>query len=309
MKTPVIQEEPEEPRRGALDAPEPENPGSPRLPAPRRKFMSRPAEWVRTRPLVAFFVLAYALSWAPVPFGSFFAPGALIAALIVVSVSQGTAGLRELVSRLIRWRVHWIWYVAAIAVPLTVHFAAMGSNMAFGAPAPSTGDIAPWYGIALAIGMNMVNPFGGPFSEEPSFRGFAQPGLQKRRSPLAATAILAVLITGWHAPLFFISSFGLEPHEALTTVALTFWYGWLFNQAGGSALLALLAHATEGSVNTEDLWPSGADATRETWLYFGLWCAVAVCLVLAHRRFWTAKAPPGAQEPPERRTQTIVTES
>ena len=262
--------------------------------------MTRPAGWIRNRPLAAFFVLAYVLAWAAVPFGSFFAPGALIAALIVVSVAEGTAGLRELGSRLIRWRVHWIWYVVAVAVPLAVHFSTMGANMALGAPAPSTDDFTPVYGIALAIGMNMVNPFGGPFSEEPSFRGFAQSHLQARRTPLAATAILAVLITGWHAPLFFVSSFGLEPYEALTTVAVTFWYGWLFNQAGGSALLTLLAHATEGSINTEDLWPSGADATRETWLYVVIWCAVALGLVLAHRRFWTAKAPPDAVEPPAR---------
>jgi uncharacterized protein len=309
MKTRVIQEEPEEPRRGTLDASAPKGPGTPRLRAPRRKLMARPATWVQAHPLAAFFVLAYALSWAAVPFGSFFAPGALIAALIVVSVAEGSAGLRELGSRLIRWRVHWIWYVLAIAVPLAVHFSTMGANMALGAPAPSTDDFTPVYGIALAIGMNMVNPLGGPFSEEPSFRGFAQSRLQARRGPLAATAILAVLITGWHAPLFFVSSFGLEPYEALTTVALTFWYGWLFNQAGGSALLTLLAHATEGSINTEDLWPSGADATRETWLYVLIWSAVALGLVLGHRRFWTAKAPPGAAEPSARPAPTLATET
>ncbi|MCX5359913.1 CPBP family intramembrane metalloprotease [Streptomyces sp. NBC_00124] len=309
MKTRVIQEEPEEPRRGTADSSATQESGPPRLRAPRRKLVSRPAAWVQAHPLAAFFVLGYALSWAAVPFGSFFAPGALIAALIVVSVAEGTEGLKELGSRLIRWRVHWIWYVIAIAVPLAVHFSTMGANMALGAPAPSTDDFTPVYGIALAIGMNMINPFGGPFSEEPSFRGFAQARLQSRRTPLVATAILALLITGWHAPLFFVSSFGLEPYEALTTVAVTFWYGWLFDQTGGSALLTLLAHATEGSINTEDLWPSGAGATRETWLYVVIWCAVALGLVLAHRRFWTAKAPPGAVEPPAHPTPALATET
>ena len=309
MKTRVIQEEPDEPRRGAPAASAPQDPGPPRLRAPRRKLPPRPAGWIRAHPLAAFFVLAYALTWAAVPFGSFFAPGALIAALIVVSVTEGTAGLRELGSRLIRWRVRWIWYVVAIAVPLAVHFSTMGANMALGAPAPSTDDFTPVYGIALAIGMNMIDPLSGPFSEEPSFRGFAQRGLQAGRSRLTATAILAVLVTGWHVPLFVMSSFGVEPYEALATLAVTFWYGWLFNQAGGSALLTLLAHATEGSINTEDLWPSGADATRETWLYVVIWCAVALGLLLAHRRFWTAKAPPTAVEPPPRPTPTLATET
>jgi uncharacterized protein len=148
--------------------------------------------------------------------------------------------------------------------------------------------------------MNMINPTGGPLSEEPSFRDFAQPSLRRRRTPLASTAILAVLITGWHAPLFFIDAFGLTPIESVTTVALTFWYGWLFNHASGSALLTLIAHATEGSVNTSDLWPVGAEASREVWLYLAVWSAVAVGLLAGDRRFWTRPAPAAARAEPSR---------
>ena len=82
---------------------------------------------------------------------------------------------------------------------------------------------------------------------------------------------MAVAIVGWHAPLFLISSYGLQPYEAVTTVAVTFWYGWLFNHAAGSVLIALIAHATEGSINTSDLWQAGPDLTRETWLYVVVW--------------------------------------
>ncbi|MFI5690686.1 hypothetical protein ACIA58_02510 [Kribbella sp. NPDC051586] len=35
--------------------------------------------FIRNHPVATFFVLAYALAWGAVPFGSFFAPGALIA--------------------------------------------------------------------------------------------------------------------------------------------------------------------------------------------------------------------------------------
>jgi hypothetical protein len=258
--------------------------------------MSRLVAFVRARPVLSFFVLAYALAWAGLPFGSFFAPGALVAALIVALLRDGWAGLRAIGARLIRWRVGWIWYAVALAVPLSVHAATIGLNVAAGAPAPDTAQFSPWFGVALAIGMNMVNPTGGPFGEEPSFRGFAQPILQTRHTPLAATAILAALITGWHAPLFFIDSFGLAPIEAVTTVAVTFWYAWLFNQAAGSALITLLAHATEGSINTEDLWPAGADGTRETWLYVAVWSAVAVALLVGYRHFWGGAAAENARD-------------
>ena len=46
------------------------------------------------------------------------AAGPLLAALTVIAISQGRAGLRELGSRLIRWRVGWRWYLVALGVPL-----------------------------------------------------------------------------------------------------------------------------------------------------------------------------------------------
>jgi hypothetical protein len=96
-------------------------------------------------------------------------------------------------------------------------------------------------------------------------------------------------VTGWHAPLFVLSSFHLEPFEAITTLAVTFWYVWLFNQASGSALITLIAHATEGAVETSDLWPAGDDMTRRASVYLAVWVLVAVGLVVFHRRFWLTR--------------------
>ena len=90
---------------------------------------------VRRHPVVTFFLFAYALTWAAIPWQSFFAPGVLVAALIVVSVTEGLAGLKAMGSRLIRWRVSWIWYAVAVAVPLAVKLSAIGLNSALGAPA------------------------------------------------------------------------------------------------------------------------------------------------------------------------------
>jgi hypothetical protein len=73
---------------------------------------------IRRHPVITFFLLAYALSWAAIPWQSFFAPGVLVAALIVVSLTEGVAGLKAMGSRLIRWRVSWIWYALALGVPL-----------------------------------------------------------------------------------------------------------------------------------------------------------------------------------------------
>src|SRR5688500_15356227 len=157
---------------------------------------------IRRHPVITFFVLACALSWAAIPWQSFFAPGVLVAALIVVSLTEGVAGLRAMGSRLIRWRVSWIWYVLALAVPLAVKFAAMGVNMGLGAPVPVIAEFSVWYSLPMAIAINIVHPLNAQLPEEASFRGWAQPKLQTTRTPLAATVLMAMGVTIWHIPLF-----------------------------------------------------------------------------------------------------------
>jgi hypothetical protein len=247
---------------------------------------------IRRHPVVTFFLLAYALTWAALPWQSFFVPGVLISALIVVSLTEGVAGLRAMGARLIRWRVNWIWYALALAVPLTVRFASIAANMGLGASAPNIPEFHVWYGLPLAIGLNMVNPMNAQLMEEPSFRGWAQPKLQSTRTPLSATLLMAVGVSIWHAPLLFMPQFGSSPVEALATVAVTFWYAWLFNHASGSSLLTLLAHAAEGTVETSTLWQSSSDTTQVMWLTSLLWCVLALGLLVFNRSFWTR--PPAA---------------
>jgi hypothetical protein len=242
---------------------------------------------IRRHPVVTFFVLACALSWAAIPWQSFFAPGVLVAALIVVSLTEGVAGLKAVGSRLIRWRVSWVWYVIAVGVPLSVKFASIALNTALGAPAPQIAEFSVWYSLPMAIAINIVNPLNAQLPEEASFRGWAQPKLQTTRTPLAATALMAIGVTTWHIPFFLMPQFGSSPIEATATVAVTFWYAWLFNHASGSALLTLIAHATEGTIETSTLWQSGADTTRMTWLYSVVWCLVAIGFLVFNRGFWT----------------------
>ena len=247
---------------------------------------------IRRHRVLVFFLLAYALSWGALPWQSFFAPGVLVAALLVVGATEGRAGLKAMGRRLIRWRVSWVWYALAIAVPMIVKFASIGLNTALGAPAPDLGALHLWYSIPMAIAINVVNPLNAQLPEESSFRGWAQPTLQRHRTPLAATVLMAIGVTIWHAPLFLMGQFGSSPIEALATVAVTFWYAWLFNHASGSSLLTLIAHAAEGTIETSTLWPDAADTTTLTWLYCVLWAVVALALLVFDRKFWTTPPAP-----------------
>ncbi len=97
---------------------------------------------------------------------------------------------------------------------------------------------------------------------------------------------MGVLITGWHLPLFFLEEGGLRVGVLVpglaTTMAVTYWYSWLFNRTDGSSLLPLVAH------NVEGVFPA------EGWLYVAVWIAVAVALLIFDRRRWFEPAPVNA---------------
>jgi membrane protease YdiL (CAAX protease family) len=285
MKTRIEQNEPNDPASGEASG----TPTSQTVEvngnsatAPTNGFRA----FVRRRELVIFFVLSYLIAWSTLPIGTFIAFSPLVSAIVVVLIAEGLPGLARLGRRVIRWRVNWIWYAAAIGLPLLVHAVGTGLNMAAGAPAPLLDQFQPWYTLFLVFGLGMVNPLEGPLGEEPGWRGFALPRLQSKWSPLASTALLGLLITGWHLPLVFIPQFDLSLPDIATTVAVTFWYSWLFNRTGGSVLLTLIAHVTEGSVNFQGLWPAGPDADRTTWTWLITWALLVVALLIFDRKSW-----------------------
>ena len=70
-------------------------------------MMSGLLSTVNRHPVVTFFALTYAISWGFLPIEAvrFMPGGPFIAAVIVILVTRGWTGLRELGSMMIRWRV------------------------------------------------------------------------------------------------------------------------------------------------------------------------------------------------------------
>ncbi len=266
-------------------------------------MMSRLSSVVKEHPLITFFVLTYALSWGFLPIKAFgFLPaGPLIAALIVIPLTRGRAGLKELGSRMIRWRVGLRWYAVAIGLPLAVLLTTVALNFALGAGAPSLAKIGPLSSLIMVFAVRLINPIDGPMGEEPGWRGFALPGLQADRSPLVATVILALLVTIWHVPLFFLegnSSPSVIVGGVLGPFAFTFVATWLFNHTGGSVLMTIVMHAAEGTVQPGALWSAPAAAAQAVLLYSVVYCVVAIGLVVFDLKAWRAPASSGATTPP-----------
>ena len=260
---------------------------------------SRLSSVIKRHPLITFFVVTYALTWGFLTLGIFLPARPLLAALIVISISQGRAGLKELGSRMIRWRVGWLWFAVALGLPLGVHLVTMVLNIPFaGVPSLAFSSLTTFL---VVFAVRLVNPLDGPLGEEPGWRGFALPGLQSTLSPLVSTLILAVLINGWHLPLFFMEEGGLQPSFIVTavlgTVAVTFWYTWLFDHTGGSVLMTLVMHATEGTIHPSELWSVGAASASAQAIYAVVWFAVAIGLVILDWKFWRGPAPTRATAP------------
>ena len=261
---------------------------------------------IKRHPIVTFFVLAYTFSWLPWVLGTlvpasrpfvlypFLGGGPLLAALVVIPLTQGHAGLRAWAGRMLKWRVGWHWYAVAIGIPLIVVLGATALNVLLGAPARSltqllsaNGDardfnamlgIGPVLSLILVLALRLINPSDGPLGEEPGWRGYALPGLQATRSPLAAALIVALLSAGWHLPIVLVGD--ANPIQLLAPIGLGVVAAWLYNRSGGSALMALLLHMADGIIQIRSLGFVGADAERMVWLYSGLWCAMAIGVVI-----------------------------
>jgi len=225
---------------------------------------SRPAARLDAKALVAFFVLAYAVSWSwavplaaahlvvrqgqgwPTHYLALFGPA--IAAVVVTAWTLGRPGVRDLLARMTRWRVALRWWLVAVS-PLAFLGLALIMTAATGKALPSLPEFGRFSGIpAIGAAGVLLLIFAGALGEETGWRGYSLPQLQRRFTPLASSLILALLWFCWHLPQFFLIAtyrnlgaggyagmfFGL----ACGAVILT----WLYNRSGGSILLVAMWH-------------------------------------------------------------------
>jgi membrane protease YdiL (CAAX protease family) len=229
------------------------------MPARSQPVMGRPLVAVRRHPLAAYFLLAYTFSWSywlPVALTgghlSHF-PGLLgpmLSALLVTGIVQGRTGLRELLSRMGRWRVPLRWYALAAAPAAAGLLALCGLWLAGGdLPSPTQLSTMPglptigWVGVLLLA--LAVNGYG----EETGWRGFAWPRLRERHGLGGAALLLAVPWAVWHIPTFWLDTgmrgfpLLLLPGFLVGMAAGAVVLGWLYERARCSVLVVALFHA------------------------------------------------------------------
>lgn len=206
-------------------------------------------------PLWSFFILTFALNIAvtvtqlyilkipqtkPIALLQVVTP--TISAIILSYLLGGWDEVRKLLSGFTRWRVHWVWYLAAFMMtgfPLltAVVYILLGNPIRGLNPDATALSLLGLFGFTL---------LSGPLTEEAGWRGFALPRLQRRYSALTSSLILGILWASWHIPFYFEPNYAANgmplPIFMVVVTALTILFTWIYNNSGGSLLLTMLAH-------------------------------------------------------------------
>ncbi len=261
---------------------------------------------MKRHPVVAFYILAFAISWLGwVPqtlhaYGLF--PfdhlalsllgglGPTLAAVIVVWAAGGRGGLGQLFAPLLRLRVSVWWFVFVFGFWLVVAALVLGLGAVLGQPLPAVGEFA-WLSLPFVfVTMLLSNVW-----EEIGWRGFALPRLQESYGDLKIVFLMGILWYVWHLPLMLNPASPMSGlpwfGDLLFTLALTVIYTWLYQNTARSLFFVTVFHAMSNTVAFA-LVELGVFVS--TYLYVvGVTALVAVVIVVRYgpRRF--ANAAPG----------------
>jgi len=123
--------------------------------------------------------------------------GPSTAGIVMTRVVSGRAGLHELLSRLLRWRLGARWYAAAVLfAPVLVTTVLLALALISPAFMPAIGAADDKATLVLfGIGWGLV---GGGLLEELGWTGFAVPMLRRQYGALTTALVVGLLWGVWH---------------------------------------------------------------------------------------------------------------
>ncbi len=274
------------------------------------------------RHVVAFFVLAYALTWAawvpanlaergsldlPVPAlalviaGGF---GPLLAAALMAARTGGRGAVRRLFGQLSPRGVAKRWFAASLLL-LPLNLTPVAWHLLTGGEPPTTATVIGAL-VVLPAHFLLVALVGGGLDEEVGWRGYALPALLGHwSSPVVVNVGLGVVWALWHLPMW------LDPTSAhaaypiwlyvLSTVGLSVLTGCLYARSGGNLLVAVMAHAASNSADGaryQLLGEHGAELGAQLTLTAAVLAAAVVVVVATRGRLGADHLPDLAPRPP-----------
>jgi membrane protease YdiL (CAAX protease family) len=252
----------------------------------------------KQHPVWLFFGLAYVLTW--IVWGTevaqaqgliaFHLPqglgywGLATAAYLAAIITGGWPAVKDLLSRLVRWRVGVPLYLIALLLTGAIGLVTLGVYALLGGTVQIGQDVS----FTQLLPIFLANFPLMLFTEETAWRGFALPRLQTKYSALWASVIIGLGWGLWHLPLFFIpgafqTRFPFEGGLAsflafvLLIIPVSVLLTWLFNHTRGSVLIAAIFHT---AFNTTVVYLGVlTHAATLFWLFTGVTWLVAAGVI------------------------------
>lgn len=220
--------------------------------------------FIKKHSLLVYYCLVFIISWGCILIafgptgvldkeavylvGPISLAGPSISGILLTVLTNGRAGLRDLLSRLFRWRVGLRWYAVALLTAPIIYTAI--TLVLLQASRDFLPDIVTSDGKASLLLSGIVAGIMVSVFEELGWTGFATPQWRQRYGILTTGLIMGLLWGLWHLPLFLgsaLSSQTISP--SLYLVVLLFsWLPpyrvlivWVYDRTG-SLLLAILMH-------------------------------------------------------------------
>jgi len=230
--------------------------------------------FIEKNQILLYFVLTFLLSWglilvlivingmpttvseaqAQLPITIMvFLSGPLVSGLLLIGLVDGRKGFRELLSRLLKWRISLVWYaVALLTAPLV--FAVVHYLLFYISPVYSPGFLGP-NGASLVL-LSIMSGIMVGICEEIGWSGFAIPKLRLRYSILTTGLLVGIIWGAWHImanDIWAIRTYsgGLNPIAYAVLSGLSFLIGqlppfrilmvWVYEKTG-SLLVMMVMH-------------------------------------------------------------------
>lgn len=240
---------------------------------------------IRDHPVVAFVLLAFLISWVTwlpllaavqgwivtkpwTPLHLIGALGPAVAAVVVVGLIEGPAGLRHLGRQLLAWQGRRrAWAFAVLVPPLLLLVAAplsswINGRSPFELDLSAFGRSTEFASLPLGVWWIANLGFYG-VGEEVGWRGFLQPQLERRHSVVTSASLVSLPWAAWHLPLFGITpSYRAMPLVGFLGFTISIWvasliFAWLLHAGRESLLIVAFFHAWFDIVTTSPLGPPG----------------------------------------------------
>jgi len=262
--------------------------------------------FIKRHPVLTYFALTFAISWGGVlilgaPYGMpttgeqfeklwaiVFLPyflGPSIASILLTGLVYERTGFRELLSRLLRYRVGARWYVITLlTAPLLM--TPLLFTLSLISPVFLPGILTTTDKVGLILSGLVIGLILGGLMEELGWTGFAVPTLRRRYGVVTTGLIVGVLWGVWHFPpkILISGALGLAPFLAVdlftAVLNLTAWrmlMVWVYDRTE-SLLMAMLMHA---SFTASTLFILSPSATGVPLLTYNLVAAAAAWVIVA----------------------------